>query len=117
MLIGLRRRYNFPLQINSNTILCEGYLLGEIILSRNALVGDIYFIYVNDILRRNGWATILCRLFERVVYDRGSSVGLKVAIIRISMKQCIVNSTRFWNKQGFEGRKDSAYFTKTINIC
>ena len=68
-------------------------------------------------MRRNGLATILYRLFERVVYDRGASVGLKkLAIIRISMKQCIVNSTSFWNKQGFDGGKESAYLTKSINL-
>ena len=118
MLIGLRQRccsYDIPILYN-NIMLRGGYILGEIILSRSSLVGDIYFIYVHDNLRRNGWATILYRLFERVVYDRGASVGLKVAIIRISMKQCIVNSTRFWNKQGFDGGKESAFLTKSINL-
>jgi ribosomal protein S18 acetylase RimI-like enzyme len=118
MLIGLRRRccFSSDIPILYNNMMRGGYILGEIILSRSSLVGDIYFIYVHDNLRRNGWATILCRLFERVVYDRGASVGLKVAIIRISMKQCIVNSTRFWNKQGFDGGKESAYLTKSINL-
>ena len=116
MLIGLRRRCcssDVPLLYN---MMRGGYILGEIILSRSSLVGDIYFIYVHDTMRRNGLATILYRLFERVVYDRGASVGLKIAIIRISMKQCIVNSTSFWNKQGFDGGKESAYLTKSINL-
>ena len=117
MLIGLRQRCcSYDIPILYNNMLRGGYILGEIILSRSSLVGDIYFIYVHDNLRRNGWATILYRRFERVVYDRGASVGLKVAIIRISMKQCIVNSTRFWNKQGFDGGKESASLTKSINL-
>lgn len=117
MLIGLRRScFSSDIPILYNNMMRGGYILGEIILSRSSLVGDIYFIYVHDSLRRNGWATILYRLFERVVYDRGASVGLKVAIIRISMKQCIVNSTRFWNTLGFDGGKESAYLTKSIHL-
>ena len=111
MLIGLRQRCcSSDIPILYNNMLRGGYILGEIIISRSSLVGDIYFIYVHDNLRRNGWATILYRLFERVVYM------IKVAIIRISMKQCNVNSTRFWNKQGFNGGKESASLTKLINL-
>jgi ribosomal protein S18 acetylase RimI-like enzyme len=118
MLIGLRRHCccSSDIPILYNNMMRGGYILGEIILSRSSLVGDIYFIYVHDNLRRNGWATILYRLFERVVYDRGASVGLKVAIIRISMKPCIVNSTRFWSKLGFDVGKESAYLKKSINL-
>ena len=55
MLIGLRRVTSVDMYINNNNILLwGGYILGEILLSRSSLTGDIYFIYVHTILRKKG---------------------------------------------------------------
>ena len=114
LLVGLRRvGTNNCLHTNNNSIV-GGYLLGETILSRSSITGDIYFIYVHDNVRGTGNGTILCRMFEEVVKERSLSIGVTVAIIRISLKPCIVNSVSFWNKQGFEGSKSSVFLTKTI---
>ena len=111
LLVGLRLT-----NINKyghNSIL-GGYILGETILSRNSVTGDIYFIYVDDNMRGNGHGTKLYLLFEGVVKERAAKIGVNVAVIRISLKPCIANSVSFWNKHGFEGSKTSMFLTKTI---
>lgn len=117
VLIGLKREINDDnFVLYSYDMICGGYILGEILLSRGSITAEIYFVYVKDSLRRNGYGTILYRLFERAVYDRSASVGVKVAIIRVSLKQCIVHSTKFWNTQGFDGSKDSVCLLKKLNL-
>ena len=97
-------------------ILYGGNVVGEIVLSRSALTGDIFFIYVHDSMRGSGYGVELYRLFERAVKERSASVGMKVALIRITLKQCIVKSTSFWKKLGFIGSETSACLTKQINF-
>lgn len=99
-----------------NNVFCGGYVLGEIILSRSSLTGDIYFIYVHDNLRGSGYGTKLYQLFERAVVDRSAGVGVKTATIRISLKPCIVNSLSFWKMNGFEGSKESACLIKNLKF-
>ena len=108
MLIGLRRVTSVDMYINNNNILLwGGYILGEILLSRSSLTGDIYFIYVHTILRKKGYGMKLYQLFERAVIDRSASVGIKTVMIRISLKPCIEQSIEFWKMNGFNGSTDS----------
>jgi len=67
-------------------------------------------------MRGSGYGVELYRLFERAVKERSASVGMKVALIRITLKQCIVKSTSFWKKLGFIGSETSACLTKQINF-
>ena len=113
VLISLRR---ISCDDSMYNMLCAGYILGEVILSRGSITGDTYFIYVHDILRGHGLGTKLYHLFERAVIDRGASVGVKVAAIRISLRQCIVKSVSFWKKHGFDGSEESSCLIKTLNL-
>lgn len=113
VLIGLRQVSDVAV---GTFHICGGYVLGEIILSRSSIVGDIYFIYVQDSKRGNGYGRKLYLLFEIVVRERSVSVGMKVAVIRISIKQCIINSISFWKRLGFIGSANSVCLTKVINL-
>lgn len=99
-----------------HNIVWGGYILGEIILSRSALTGDIYFIYVHNMLRGSRCGTKIYQLFERVVIERSAGVGIKTAMIRIALKPCIVNSLSFWKNNGFEGSKESACLIKILKL-
>ena len=74
------------------------------------------FIHVHDNLRGSGYDSKLYQLFERAVVDRHTGVGIKTAIIRISLKPCIVNSLSFWKMNGFEGSKESACLIKNLKF-
>ena len=116
ILIGLRRVTSVDMYINNNILLWGGYILGEIFLSRSSLTGDIYFIYVHTILRKNGYGMKLYQLFERAVIDRSASVGIKTVMIRISLKPCIVHSIEFWKMNGFNGSTNSVCLIKNIKL-
>ena len=114
MLVGLRKLND--VYVGYWGIMLDGYVLGEIILSRSSLIADIYFIYVHDKLRGVGNGAHWYQCFEDTVKQRGASVGVKISIvIRIPLKHCIVNSViSFWRKLGFEGFEHSICFIKNI---
>jgi GNAT superfamily N-acetyltransferase len=93
-----------------------GYILGESILSRGSIIGDIYFVYVHKIYRGKGYASVLYNSFENVVIERSESVGIKSANIRITMKECIRSSVLFWHKQNFVGSDTSACLIKELKF-
>ncbi len=112
MLVGLRKLNDVYVGYWG---MLDGYVLGEIILSRSSLIADIYFIYVHDKLRGVGNGAHLYQCFEDTVKQRAASVGVKISIvIRIPLKHCIVNSVSFWRKLGFEGFEHSICLVKNI---
>jgi len=112
LLIGLRRLNAVVVGVS---IILDGYVLGEIILSRSSLTADIYFIYVSEQWRDCGNGAKLYRCFEDTVKERSAFVGAKLSVlIRVPIKHCIVHSISFWRKLGFEGSEDSICLIKTI---
>ena len=93
-----------------------GYLLGETNISRSIITGDIYFLYVHNMYRGHGHATTLYEYFERVVLARSDSLGVKSATVRVSMKECIRNSFKFWKNLKFQGYDDSICLIKQIKV-
>ena len=52
------------------------------------VTADIYFIYVHNIYRRSGYATILYDTFENLVVARSVKVGVKSVTLRVTLKEC-----------------------------
>jgi len=111
ILIGLPL-LSMKLNVMNNNF--AGYILGETILSRGTITADIYFIYVHNIYRGRGYATILYDTFENLVVARSVKVGVKSVTLRVTLKECILSGVLFWKKKDFEGSANSVCLIKQL---
>ena len=95
----------------------SGYILGESKLSRSQLIADIFYIFVPQDIRGDGYGKRLLEAFELVAKGRSTAVGMKAVSIRIVMKSCIRNSYKFWNRNGFIGTENADVLLKMLIIA
>ena len=107
-----------------------GFVFGEVnylprSLKHSTYTSDIYFIYIHPKYREERKGSLLYSFYEKELTNmikqriqrKSLSSDNRASIeVRIPIKHCIKHCAQFWNKNGFQGDKDSMHLSKFIYL-